>query len=184
MPFKRLDRRTFLRSAGVAIGLPFLDAMLPAGAAEVGAREPIKRMVLIGRSYGLHAPYFFPEQTGKDYEPSRYLKILQSLREHFTVFSGMSHFHANTHFPEVGLMTGVHPDYMQYGNIHNSISLDQEVASHFEGPTRFASLVLGGGALPEGRCLEPPGCPYPAAAVSHGGVQTTVHSRYARRGSP
>ena len=146
MPFKRLDRRTFLRSAGVAIGLPFLDAMLPAGAAEVGAREPLKRMVLIGRSYGLHAPYFFPEQTGKDYEPSRYLKILQPLREHFTVFSGMSHFHANTHFPEVGLMTGVHPDYMQAGNIHNSISLDQEVASYFEGPTRFASLVLGGGA--------------------------------------
>src|SRR5208283_1021067 len=35
--------------------------------------------------------------------------------------------------------------------IHNSISLDQEVASYFEGPTRqsptrFASLVLGGGS--------------------------------------
>ncbi len=146
MPFKRLDRRLFLRSAGVAIGLPFLDAMLPAGAAEAAARKPIKRMVLIGRSYGLHAPYFYPEQTGKDYEPTRYLKILQSQRKHFTVFSGMSHFHANTHFPEVGLMTGVHPDYMQAGNIHNSISLDQEVASHFEGQTRFASLVLGGGS--------------------------------------
>ena len=34
MPFKPLDRRTFLRAAGVAIGLPFLDAMRPAGAAE------------------------------------------------------------------------------------------------------------------------------------------------------
>ncbi|HWA99669.1 MAG TPA: DUF1552 domain-containing protein [Pirellulales bacterium] len=146
MPFKRLDRRIFLRSAGVAIALPFLDAMLPAGAAEIEAKKPIKRMVLIGRSYGLHSPYFFPEQTGKDYEPSRYLKLLQPLREHFTVFSGMSHFHANTHFPEVGLMTGVHPDYMQAGNIHNSISLDQEVASHFEGQTRFTSLVLGGGS--------------------------------------
>ena len=60
MPFKRLDRRTFLRSAGVAIGLPFLDAMLPAGAAEAKARHRATRMVLIGRPLGLHAPYFFP----------------------------------------------------------------------------------------------------------------------------
>ncbi len=30
----RLDRRTFLRASGVAIALPFLDAMVPAGAAE------------------------------------------------------------------------------------------------------------------------------------------------------
>ena len=142
-------------------------------------------MVLIGRSYGLHAPYFFPEKTGKDYEPSRYLKILQPLREHFTVFSGMSHFHANTHFPEVGLMTGVHPDYMQAGNIHNSISLDQEVASHLEGPTRFSlSGARRRGPCRRRCCLEPPGRPYPAAAVSHSGVQTTVHSRYSRRGSP
>ena len=58
MPFKRLDRRTFLRSAGVAIGLPFLDAMLPAGAAEAEAREPIKRMVLIGRSSACTLPIF------------------------------------------------------------------------------------------------------------------------------
>ena len=140
-------------------------------------------MVLIGRSYGLYAPYFFPEQTGKDYEPSRYLKILQPHREHFTVFSGMSHFHANTHFAEVGLMTGVHPDYMQHGNIRNSISLDQEVASHLEGPD---AVCLAGARRrrPAERCLEPPGCPYPAAAVSHSGVQATVHSRHARRGSP
>ena len=68
MPFKRLDRRTFLRSAGVAIGLPFLDAMVPASAAEAKAvlARP-RRMVLVGRPLGLYAPYFFPEKAGKDY---------------------------------------------------------------------------------------------------------------------
>ena len=30
----RLDRRTFLRASGIAIGLPFLEAMIPASAAE------------------------------------------------------------------------------------------------------------------------------------------------------
>jgi hypothetical protein len=146
MPFKRLDRRTFLRAAGVAIGLPFLDAMVPAGAAE--AKQVLgqpKRLLLVGRPLGLYAPFFFPEKAGKDYQPSRYLKILQPFRADFTVFSGMSHRYPAGHFAEVGLMTGVHPDYIRPNDIRNSISLDQEVAAHLGGQTRFASLVIGGG---------------------------------------
>ena len=49
------------------------------------------------------------------------------------------------HFAEVGLLTGVHPDNMRFNDIRNGISLDQEVAAHLGGQTRFASLVLGGG---------------------------------------
>jgi len=144
MPFKRLDRRTFLRSAGVAIGLPFLDAMLPVSAAEAKKEQP-RRLVLVGRPLGLYTPFFFPEKAGKDYEPSRYLKHLQPYREQFTVFSGMSHRYAAGHFAEVGLLTGVHPDHIRPSEIRNGISLDQEAAAHVGGQTRFASLVLGGG---------------------------------------
>ncbi len=146
MPFKRLDRRTFLRSSGVAIALPFLDAMVPASAAEVkkAAAGP-KRMLLVGRPLGMYTPFFFPEKAGKDYEPSRYLKILQPHRDRFTVFSGMSHRYAAGHYAEVGLFTGVHPDFIRPSDIRNSISLDQEVASRIGGETRFASLVIGGG---------------------------------------
>jgi hypothetical protein len=144
--FRPLSRRTFLRSAGVAIGLPFLDAMVPAGAAEAKkALTQPRRMVLVGRPLGLYTPFFFPEKTGKDYEPSRYLKVLQSHREHFTVFSGMSHRYAAGHFAEVGLLTGVHPDNIRPSDIRNGISLDQEVAAHLGSQTRFASLVIGGG---------------------------------------
>src|SRR5437660_899514 len=132
MPLKPLDRRTFLRSAGVAIGLPFLDAMLPAGSARAAAAASPRRLVLIGRPLGLYAPYFFPAGAGKDYEPSRYLKILQPHRDHFTVFSGLSHRYAAGHFAEVGLMTGVHPDNIRPNEIRNGISLDQEVAGHLE----------------------------------------------------
>jgi len=65
MPIKRLDRRTFLRSSGVAIGLPFLDAMVPAGAAEAkkSLAQP-RRMVLVGRPLGMYTPFFFPEKAG------------------------------------------------------------------------------------------------------------------------
>jgi hypothetical protein len=142
----RIDRRVFLRASGVAIGLPFLEAMVPAGAAEAKralAQPP--RMVLIGQPLGMYAPNFFPEQAGHDYEPSRYLKHLHAHRDQLTVFSGMSHRYAAGHFAEVGLMTGVAPEFIRDRDIKNGISLDQEVASHIGNQTRFPALVLGGG---------------------------------------
>src|SRR6516225_8459836 len=93
MPLPPLDRRTFLKAAGVCIGLPLLDAMLPVG---LGAERKAavlrpKRMLLISRPLGYHAPNFFPGKAGKDYELTRYLKPLAAARADFTVFSGMSH---------------------------------------------------------------------------------------------
>ena len=146
MPRPRLDRRTFLRSSGIAIGLPFLEAMIPASANE--AKKALKaapRMVLVGQPLGMYGPNFFPDQAGKDYVPSRYLKNLQAHRDQFTVFSGMSHRYAAGHFAEVGIFTGVAPEFIRDKDIKNGISLDQEVASHLGNQTRFPSLILGGG---------------------------------------
>jgi hypothetical protein len=142
----RIDRRTFLRASGVLIGLPFLEAMVPASAAEAKkalAQQP--RMVLIGQPLGMYGPNFFPEKAGRDYQPSRYLKGLQAHRDRFTVFSGMSHRYAAGHFAEVGIFTGVSSDRIRDKEIKNGISLDQEAASHIGNETRFASLILGGG---------------------------------------
>ena len=146
MPRRPMNRRTFLRASGVAIGLPFLDAMVPASAAE--AKKVLhapKRMVLVGRPLGMYAPNFFPEQVGANYTPSRYLKVLEAYRKDFTVFSGMSHRYSSGHFAEVGIFTGVHPDFIRPSEIRNSISLDQEAASHIGSETRFPVLNLGGG---------------------------------------
>lgn len=142
MPRSVLNRRTFLRASGISIGLPFLEAMLPAGAAP---KSP-PRMLLIGRPLGMFTPNLFPEQTGRDYTPSRYLKLLERHRQDFTVFSGMSHRYGAGHYAEVALMTGVHPDLVRPNEIRNTISLDQEVASHLAGQTRFGALVIGGGS--------------------------------------
>ncbi|MCE9603512.1 MAG: DUF1552 domain-containing protein [Planctomycetia bacterium] len=145
-----LNRRTMLRAAAVSIGLPLLDAMLPIGLHAEQKAEALraKRMLLIGRPLGLHTPYFFPENAGANYEPSRYLKLLEAHRRDFTVFSGMSHRGYNAgHGSEVALMTGVAPEGMRPGDVRNTISLDQEVASRLGSDTRFASLTLGGGTL-------------------------------------
>lgn len=148
MPLKPLDRRTFLRATGVAIALPFLDAMLPARANQPAAAGP-RRMVLIGRPLGLHAPYFFPERAGRMYEQTRYLRLLEPHRDHFTVFSGMSHRgYPGGHGTLQALLTGVHAEAFRNGNdVRNTISLDQEVASRIGAETRYPCLVLGGGEL-------------------------------------
>ena len=150
MPRPPLNRRMFLRSAGVCIGLPLLDAMLPVGLGaerKATALRP-KRMLLISRPLGLHAPFFFPEKPGKDYEPTRYLKPLEEHRRDFTVFSGLSHLgYPGGHHTEVALLTGVGPEGVHFGDIRNTISLDQEVAARLGGETRFPYLSLGGGVL-------------------------------------
>ena len=140
-----LTRRTFLRAAGVSIGLPFLDAALPRGFGTEGKAAP-KRMLLIGRPLGLHAPFFFPEKPGLDYELTRYLKPLEEHRRDFTVFSGMSHKgYPGGHHTENALLTGVAPEGVRFNDLRNTISLDQEVASRVGGETRFPYLSLGNG---------------------------------------
>src|SRR5687767_13096716 len=104
MVLKPMNRRTFLRAAGVAIGLPYLDAMAPAQEARMASP---RRMVLVGRPLGMHGAYFFPERAGRDYEAPRYLRGMESVRGNFTVFSGISHRgYSPGHHTEVALMTG------------------------------------------------------------------------------
>src|SRR3954470_2761562 len=84
-----IDRRSFLRGVGATLALPLLEAMTPAFA--TAAPAPRRRMICIMTPLGIHAENLFPQDTGRAYTPSPYLQPLQSLREKFTVFSGLSH---------------------------------------------------------------------------------------------
>lgn len=146
-----LTRRRILRAGAITIGLPLFDAFLPRGFGadrQVESRRQ-KRLLVIGRPLGLHAPHLFPSQTGLNYEPTRYLAPLADFRRQLTVFSGMSHLgYGGGHQTEIALMTGVGSEGMRdRNNVKNTISIDQEAASRIGGDTRFASLVLGGGEL-------------------------------------
>ena len=119
----KLDRRTFLRGAGVAMALPLLDVMARRASAATPAVK--RRMVCINTPLGVHPEYFFPEKAGRDYELSPYLEVLKDFRDDFTVISGLSH-------PDVGpshdsnysfLTAAPHPE--QRAGFRNSISLDQ-----------------------------------------------------------
>ncbi|NDB74943.1 MAG: DUF1552 domain-containing protein, partial [Verrucomicrobia bacterium] len=84
-----LSRRTFLRGTGVALTLPFLEAMRPAFGAAASAAPP-RRMVCIETNMGILPQFFFPQQPGKDYATSPYLERLATHRPQMTVLSGTS----------------------------------------------------------------------------------------------
>src|SRR5947209_2680429 len=137
----KLNRRHFLRAAGVSLALPWLDALAPARALGAAARSRY-RMVCICTPLGVHPPFFFPQKAGKDYPLSPYLEVVKDLRDDFTVMSGLAH-------PEVGsshdsiysfLTAAPHPEIR--AGFRNSISLDQFAATHIGGETRFPSLAL------------------------------------------
>jgi hypothetical protein len=137
----KLNRRNFLRGAGVTLALPLLDALMPRRtfAADV---KPIRRMVCICTPLSVHPPFFFPEKAGKAYPLSPYLEVLKEFRDDFSVISGLAH-------PEVGsshdslfsFLTGApHPE--NRAGFRNNISLDQFAADHIGDQTRFRHLSL------------------------------------------
>ena len=130
-------RRSFLRGAGVAIGLPFLES-LPAMAGPANGR---RRLVAVNVGLGLHAPNMIPTAAGKDYELTPYLKEIGEFRDQFTVISGTSH-------PAVG---GGHSSYKSFltgaqhpnsAGFRNTISIDQFAAAELGSETRFGSISL------------------------------------------
>lgn len=137
-----LSRRTALRNAGIALGLPFLDAMRPA----FGSAEPAgaKRFVSVSLALGLHNPHLVPEGKGTDYKPSPYLKPLQDIRDRFTVVSGSSHPGVVGGHTAEGSILSACPNE-RGSTSRNTISLDQLMAKHLGHETRFPSLVLNTG---------------------------------------
>ncbi len=149
---RRLSRRRFLRAGAVSIGLPLLNAMLPVGLGaerKAAALRPC-RLLLIARVLGTNAEYFFPRQTGMNYEATRYLKLIDRHRGRFTVFSGLSHLgYPNSHHTEAGLLSGMAPERIQRSDdIHPTVSLDQFAAERVGRTARFPCVLMGAANQP------------------------------------
>ena len=151
-----MSRRHFLRSAGVALSLPFLSSMFASFARAAESASPWaeswtpRRMFGICNNLGLLPAHFFPQASGRDYTPSPYLELLKEHRDDFTVFSGISHPNVDGGHPsDVSFLTAApHPASSSF---HNTISLDQHIAEHVGVQTRFPSLTL---AVNGGRSLS------------------------------
>jgi len=136
-----LDRRTFLRAAGVTMALPLLDAMQPKLRGAEADKAIPRRMVAIETNMGILPQFFFPEKAGKDFALSPYLERLKAHRNNMTVFSGVSlPGVTGAHAAEKCFLTGTpHPER---GGFRNGVSLDQLAPEQIGNKTRYPSLVL------------------------------------------
>jgi hypothetical protein len=87
---KHLSRRTVLRGAGVALALPLLESMIPAGlrtAAAAGA--PRARLACIYIPHGCIMSRWVPAADGRGFEFQPILKSLEPYRDRLNIVSGL-----------------------------------------------------------------------------------------------
>ena len=164
MNLSSLDRRKFLRGAGVALALPWLETFAPTAQA-AGNSVQRKRLACFYLPDGVPMPLekdpsfkdwsWFPHGGRKDFTLTKCMQTLEPLRDELTVFSGLSHpavRHVHGHRNADQFLTGADTGAMD-DSYQNSISLDQVFAAHAGEHTRHASLVMstdGGTGSPRG----------------------------------
>src|SRR5262249_19067578 len=105
-----MSRRTFLRGTGVALGLPFLDAMRPARAADA-LKAPVRAAYLYFPN-GAWMDAWIPKQSGTDFELPFSLTPLEPVRDAVCVLSGLDKPFSRTgdgHYAKTAnFLTGLH----------------------------------------------------------------------------
>jgi hypothetical protein len=144
---KALNRRTFLRGAGTAVALPFLDAMTPALSAATTA--PV-RMAFVYVPNGIDMRNWNPSYEGALQELPRILKPMEAFKQDMTLISNLTHNGGRALLDGAGdhgrccggYLSGVQPRKTMV-DIKAGISCDQIVANDVGRQTRFPSLEVG-----------------------------------------
>lgn len=133
-----LPRRTFLRGAGVTIGLPWLESLSAA------TPSPPQRFAVLFMGTGISPPHWWAKGSGASMELGESLAPLEPLKQKINVIDGL--------FNKAATGQGIHP--AMTGNllsgvpirkgsiIQGGITLDQVLANHIGQETPQASMVL------------------------------------------
>ncbi len=146
---KHVSRRMLLRGAGVALGLPMLEAMRPALAAATGGKAAAQRLAVVYVPNGIVMNQWLPEKTGTGFEFTRILKPLEAYREDIVVVSGLSNHAAvkakgGGHAKASGsFLSSAPPKYTAGADVRAGVTFDQVAAQKFAEQTRVASLQIG-----------------------------------------
>ncbi len=162
---KRVPRRTMLRGMGVALSLPFLDAMVPArglwsnaaAAATLGRTRLVCIEMVHGSAgaseWGATQNLWSPAATGSGFDLSpTSLSPLEPFRKHLTIISNTDVRPAEAFSqPEIGgdhfrssavFLTQAHPKQTESSDVRAGISLDQLYANKFGQDTPIPSMQL------------------------------------------
>ena len=155
-----IPRRTLLKGAGAALGLPWLAAMNPAlgGYREPAAgpldRPPLRTAFLF-KPNGMKPEQWDPPGEGEDYELTHLLKPLAAVKPHFSLLKNLWHEQAvgrNGHWPKI-------PAWLSGGYVVRTagsdldiggVTADQVLADAVGHKTPLPSLELGADAAYSG----------------------------------
>ena len=159
---RHLSRRTVLKGLGVTMGLPLLEAMVPAGKA-LGATADAKRLRVVciemvhgaagSAAFGIKKNLWAPAGIGKDFDLSpTSLKSLEPFRDYLTIVSNCDVRNAEAFTaPEIGgdhfrssavFLTQMHPKQTQGSDVRAGTSLDQLYAQRHGQGTPIPSMQL------------------------------------------
>jgi hypothetical protein len=146
---KAISRRTVLRGVGAAVGLPLLDAMIPAFATAATTPVTARRLGVIYHPNGVIYDKWLPTGTGAGFELSPTLVGLKPFREQLIVVTGLFADEAEANGDGGGdhsrasgcYLTGVHIRKSD-SQLENGISMDQIAAKTFERDTQLSSLQM------------------------------------------
>lgn len=147
---RALSRRTILKGTGVALGLPWLEAMTPsvlAASKPAETRSPV-RMAVLYMANGVNRSQWAPEGVGKDFNLSPTLQPLQPFKDQILVLSNLWNAAANTgdgHYAKESSLLTCTTITKTLGvdiNIHGP-SMDQVAAQRVGDQTPLPSLELG-----------------------------------------
>ncbi len=163
---KSISRRTMLRSMSGVIGLPLLDAMVPAGrlwsATAAGRAANDTRLVFIEQvhgaagcnEWGASQNLWAPAAEGKDFDLSpTSLRSLEPFRKYLTIVTNTDSRMADAFSPEeIGgdhfrttavFLTQAHPKQTQGSDLHIGTSMDQLFVQRHGRPVRGYPVAHG-----------------------------------------
>jgi len=149
---KHLSRRTFLRGAGVALGLPMLESMIPAATAlgQAVANSRV-RLGFLYMPHGAMMSNWTPATEGADFELSRILSPLKEVKNQVVVVSGLGHKNAGATDGDSGgdhgrsptvFLSGARPRRTEGEDVRAGMTVDQMAAAVIGQDTPLPSLEL------------------------------------------
>ena len=142
---RQIYRRILLRGAGVTLGLPWLEAMMPA-ATSAYPKNPV-RMAALYMPNGVNVDAWAPKGTGRDWSLSPTLEPLRDVKEQVTVLSNLwneaSKGGDGHYVKEAAILTCTTIKKTPGADIGNGVSVDQLAAQKAGTQTPLPSLELG-----------------------------------------
>jgi uncharacterized protein DUF1552 len=182
---KHLSRRTFLRGSGVAVGLPFLSAMVPAGTALAQtAAVPKTRAgffyiphgaIMNNTPFGKDVDAWTSSGKGADFKLGHTVAPLDPVKKYVTTFENIENLAAggsvHTLNPATWLSC-VRPDTAAK-NASMSVTLDQVIAQRLGQKTALPSLEVSSETTIQVAACGGAGCYY-ASTTSYAGPNSPL----------